>query len=249
MILRWAIWDYDDSAVEMLNHSIGTFRAYFGDSARYVVCTNDPVNLPEKLLFPAEVMAFSLDPESLYMERRGGAWRKWAPIPRLDFTDYEIRIDADIFLLKEPVELKEFCQGNGTQFIVTTEEFDAVWQYGNYLDQLPPNFVHINAGLVGQAPYADLSDGLYEAFKWWQDKLPEDQIHSHDEQGAIALVLESFAALDQVTYLPTETYRVVCPLNEPPVESTDGITLMHATYPDHPAFYEFKREIAKIAGI
>jgi hypothetical protein len=73
--------------------------------------------------------------------------------------------------------------------------------------------------------------------------------HFHDEQGAVIKALEPFIRDGRVMLLPNHRYAVVCPLNDPPVTSVNGLVLLHATYPDHPAFWQFQQEITAVSGI
>lgn len=248
MIIRWSIWDPAEDSLELLAHSIGTFRRFFGTDPTYVVTTNAPTVIDGMLPFPVEAMPFDSISNSAFDDPRA-TWRKWAPQPRLDIRQHELRVDADMFLLRDPVELLEFCdEASRDQFIVTQEEFHAVWPYGNFGALLPDRFIPVNAGLLGQAPGADLSERLSAAYGLWSSCMANDYKY-HDEQGAVSWVLQDLIAEGKVRLLPPYTYRVVCPLNYPPVESLEGITLLHATYPDHPAFHKFKDEIAKVSGM
>jgi hypothetical protein len=228
----------------MLSHSIGTFRRFFPRDARFVVCTDDPQAIAGACP-DAQVMRLD-GPGAEYVDSRA-TWKKWAPRFRLDASVTEIRVDADIFLLDEPVELRRWLDGDGTDFIVTQEEFTELWPYGNFGSRLPAGFAPINAGFFGQRAGADLTVPFREAYRWWAANVFGEDVLYHDEQGALGWLLQQNR--DRVRFLDPARYRVVCPLNEPPVETLDGIVAMHATYPEHPAFQRFREQIAVVSGV
>jgi len=161
-----------------------------------------------------------------------------------------MRIDSDVFLLTDPVEIRAFCDRRvGQKWIATQEEFAADWPYGNFAPRLGQHFIPINAGFIGQAPGCDITLDLEEAYRWWSGNISESEIKYHDEQGAVAFCLQAPARVGDVHLLDHRTHRVVCPLNEPPVRSVDGLVLLHATYPEHPAFFKFFHDIAAVTGL
>ena len=124
-----------------------------------------------------------------------------------------------------------------------------MWPYGNFGARLPSRFTPVNAGLIGQTAYADFTEDLENAYAWWTQNVSADEAKYHDEQGAVAFCLQDRIYDNEVLLLSSTTHRVVCPLNSPPLDSVDGLILMHATYPDHPAFRRFLTEISNVTGI
>lgn len=250
VIFRWASWNPTAESCFLLSHSIGSFRKFFGASAEYLVYADDVAFVRSHLLAEAQVREIAgPGPERSRYDRDGATWRKWAPEPRTDIDSTEFRVDADIFLLKEPVELRDFLAESTAHYLVSSEEFTALWPYGNFAAKLGQRFIPINAGFVGQAPGADLTALLDEELAWWENGINEGEIKYHDEQGAVAVIINRLAAQRSVAVLDPARYRVVCPLNEPPVEDLSGLIMMHAAYPRHPAFWRFLPEIARISGV
>src|SRR5687768_13558335 len=106
------------------------------------------------------------------------------------------------FLLEEPTELRAFCSlDSRDRFLVTLEEVVALWPYGNFGPMLPNGFAPINAGLVGQQAGADLSQDLEQLHQAWDTMLHDREVRYHDEQGAIALLLQKFVQSDEVVLL------------------------------------------------
>lgn len=249
LLFRWSVWG-PNIQISMLTQSIGTFRRFFAEQARYVVFTDNRQMVLNGLKVEAEVFQFDQIKDARYMNP-AATWLKWAPICRYDRTITELRIDADMFLVAEPAELRAFCSSDNhsTLFLSSMENFTALWPYGNFASHLPADFTPINAGLIGQYAGADLSPLLAAAYHWWETSVPLENVKYHDEQGAVAAILQPLIKQGKVTLLPPERYQVVCPLNVPAVDSLNGIVLLHATYPDHPAFYQFQTEISQISGI
>ncbi len=247
MTFRWAQWNPSADSVEMLSNSIGTFRHFFGDTPEYVVYADDPRFVAAHLRVDAAVRDMTV-PGGEYLDPRA-TWMKWAPRFRHDSAAIEMRVDSDIFLVDEPVELRAFIAGDGHDYVVTMEEFTELWVYGNFGPRLPPGFTPINAGFFGQRPAADLSEPMGAAYRWWTDHVRDDDVKYHDEQGALAFILQDLIANGRVLLLDPARYRVVCPLNDPPVEHLGGIVGLHATYPEHPAYHRFRAEISRISGI
>jgi hypothetical protein len=154
-----------------------------------------------------------------------------------------------MFLVADPVEIKEFCRSGKGRYLITMENFKELWPYGNFSKFLEPDFTPINAGLIGQHIGADISALLIEAYQWWKENIRYEEIKYHDEQGAVASIFQSLIKKGEVVLLSPERYQVVCQLNDPPVESLQNIVLLHATYPEHPAFYQFLPEIRQVSGI
>jgi hypothetical protein len=247
VVFRWALWRPNPPALEMLSHSIGTFRHWFGAEADYVVYADDVPAVQADLRVPAEVLPMDRPGAEFFDDR--ATWKKWAPAFRHDPARTELRIDSDIFLVDDPVELREFIAGDGHDYVVTCEEFTERWPYGNFGGTLADGFTPINAGLFGQRAGADLSAAMRDAYRRWLAMLDGTEVKYHDEQGALAAILQDLITGGRARVLDPARYRVVCPLNDPPVERLDGIVGLHATYPDHPAFHRFRPEIAALSGL
>ncbi len=252
----------------MLSHSVGTFKHFFGSEAEYVVCTDEPELVSQQMATAATVVDFNV-PGAEFQDSRA-TWMKWTPRVRYDPTATEFYVDSDIFLLSEPTELREFIAGDGNDYLVSQEQFNETWPYGAFglriEDELAPNaspeiqetkpylrpengFAPINAGLLGQRAGCDLTDRFREEYRWWHDHVETHEVEYHDEQGAVMWLLRPHVREGRVKLLDPMRYRVVCPNNEVPVETVDGIVAMHSTYPDRPAYHKFLSEISAVSGI
>jgi hypothetical protein len=248
ILFRWAAWQPRPELMFMLSHSVASFRRIFGDAARYVVFSDDPAAVEALRMCDFEVL--SSDTTSGRFNDPRATWRKWAPAPRTDPSATEIYVDSDVFLLAPPEAMISFCSGqSGMRFLASMEEFHEDWPYGNFARLLPQGFRPINAGIVGQYAGSSLAPALEAAYDWWSTSVEADSIKYHDEQGAVAYALAPYIVSKSVELLKPSQYRVVCPLNKPPVESLDGLVAMHATYPEHPAFWKFIHEVADLTGL
>ena len=248
-IFRWSLWSPTPASVFMLSHSIGTVRAFFRDEATCVVHSDNVALVEANLLSPALVRDYSSHSRGQFCDPRS-TWMKWAPCARLDANLPEVQLDADVFLVSEPEELRAFCQSpSNYRLLASQEEFVELWPYGTFGPQLPRPFVPINAGIVGQQAGADISLELLNLYETWRSRADRGEFLYHDEQGALALLLQSYCQRGEVLLLDAARYRVVCPLNSPPVETLVGIRGLHATYPEHPAFWRFLPEIAAVSGL
>ncbi len=206
----------------MLAHSIASFRYFLSSDARYLVFTDNKCDAQLMLGKLAEVKSFDDNPATLEREflEHQGTWRKWLPQVRISEKFTELRVDADMFLLREPIELLNFCFGNQNRwkYLVTLEEGTELWPYGNFA-HLCSGVKHINAGLVGQAPGSNISELLRQQFAWWRDNIPQEKQLYHDEQGAVMAALltslreEAEQALKTVVGLLDQ--QKIFPLNYP----------------------------------
>ena len=233
----------------MLSHSIGCVRRFFGERARYVVHTDCRELLAAYLQSFVDVRSYGISAPVPFGDARS-TWRKWAPTARLDADTTEIYLDSDVFLLAEPDELRVFCSCSSShRLLFAQEEFRARWPYGVFGARLRPDFVAINAGIVGQRNGTDISRELASLYRWWTHRAASHGYLYHDEQGALAMVAQRYCSRGQVALLAPSSYRVVCPLNDPPVLTLAGLKAVHATYSDHPAFWLFIQEIAAVSGM
>lgn len=268
VLFRWTLWKPTPLFLTMLGHSIGTFRRFFGAEAEYVVCTDEPGVVSGALGSAATVVDFNA-PAAEYIDDRA-TWMKWAPRMRLAPEATEFFVDADFFLLAEPVELREFIVGDGNDYLAVQEQVNETWPYGAFglrlEDELAPNatpevqrtkpylrsengFAPINGGLLGQRAGCDLTEEFREQYRWWSRHVETREVEYYDEQGAVMWLLRPHVRAGRVRLLDPLRYRIVCPNDEVPVESVDGLVAMHATYPERPAFHKFLPEISAISGI
>ncbi|MCH7230794.1 hypothetical protein L0U85_08010 [Glycomyces sp. L485] len=268
LVFRWALWNPTPAFVTMLGHSIGTFKHFFGAEAEYVVCTDRPDVLARDLATDTTIIDFEI-PGAEYLDPRA-TWMKWAPKVRCAPDATEFFVDADIFLLDDPVELREFIAGDGHDFIISQEQVNETWPYGAFglriEDELAPDatleiqetkpylhagngFAPINSGLLGQRAGCDLTEAFRTEYRWWDEHVRVHEVEYYDEQGAVMWLLRPFVREGRVRLLDPLRYRIVCPNDEVPVETTDGIIAMHSTYPERPAYHKFLAEISAISGI
>lgn len=249
IIFRWAIWNCTPLSIFMLSHSVASFSRFFGTAAQYFVFTDDPQMLESLRLAEFKIAPLGPISSTPFFDPLI-TWRKWAPRARLDQSAIEFRVDADVFLLRDPPEIHNFCEGRSSyKILCTQEEFTAEWPYGNFASKLSRPIIPINAGFVGQSQGFDLTSELEKAYFWWKQNVADCDGKYHDEQGAVAYCLEEYVRRREVLLLDPLRYRIVCPLNKPAVENIDHLVLMHATYPDHPAFGHFLKQISQITGI
>jgi len=249
-ILRWSVWGHcGPSYSTMLAHSVASFRHFFRDRVRYVVFAPQPDKLRHSIGKLAEVRPLHATSSSPFNEPHG-TWQKWAPCPRLSKRATELRIDADMFLLREPLELYDFCFTNRGRwsYVVALEEFAAAWPYGNFVNRVRGAFPHINAGILGQYRGHDISRLLRNQQTWWRASVPRALRLYHDEQGAVRSALSMSSNAAKILFLPWKRYRVICPLNRRAISEDKDLVLLHATYPRHPAFRWLRGRIEEITG-
>ncbi len=248
-IFRWSVWKCDCDAIQQLNQSIGTFAYYFGTACRYVVFTDTPSYVRERLLVSAEVYGFEAFGPTAYLT--GDNWQKWAPSARIDVRSVEFKVDRDMFLVGDPVELREFSSSaNGKhQFAVTLENCNDTCYFGAFRSKLPQGFAPINAGLVGQYKGADISDTFNDSYQWLRTNGNCKGPSYYDETGAIAKSLEIPLGNNEVMLLPPARYRVVTDTDAQSLPDLGDIVLLHATHPKHLGFHRFSAEISRISGI
>lgn len=246
MLFRWSLWGEKHDKYEMLRHSVGTFRTCFGSSARYVVYTDEPQDVAAALYGVAETLGYDEHPTPLFNINSKATWRKWCPAVRITEADTEMYVDCDVFIVGEPDELHSFCTGMpGDRFLAMQESAGARWCFGRLEARVPADAPFINAGLIGQQPNADLTNNLITQYNWWRANVSPDDATFHDEQGAIVAAFASHLALGLVDLLPPSRYRIVSPRSNAHLKSLEGIALIHATYPNHPAFDWFRTHISE----
>ena len=248
MLIRWSIWkDAVTKDLEMLIDSVRSFTSVLGARARYQIYT-DQVNVIKNALPEIDVASYFESPNPMFDVFSGSTWAKWCPSPRIAPGELEVLVDADVFLLDEPTELLSLL-GNTTDhdFAILGEISGAPWQRGCFSDQISIETPFVNAGLVAQGPRGNISQSLNKNFKWWQNNVSPGTATHHDEQGAITLALESSISLGKTLILPTSRYTIVSPRSNMGMISLNDLILLHSTYPDHPAYHQYKKFIKNIS--
>lgn len=239
MIFRWSIWGDIDSSKEMLRYSIKSFQHYFGDEAKYVVATDKPYKLSD--IEGIRILPF--DSDDMFSVDSNATWRKWAPAARLDITQDEIYVDADVFMVSDPIEIHHFLQNDQFDFGILGEHDPQPWQHGVMQDVVSPDTPFVNAGFFVQKSGHSIQKELEEQYNWWQSNVPLRERQKHDEQGAVAISLTEPYKQGRVHVFTQERFKLI---GVPEVDSFDnleGLELFHATYPTHPAFHKFKNDL------
>lgn len=241
MIFRWSIWgSHISKNIELLRYSVLSFQRHFGDSHQYVVYTDNTKYVSRYLNFNIELRQFPAQDTSIFNVSSKATWMKWCPAPRLDISQTELYIDSDVFLLKYPKEIDTFLADEHMEFAVMDEYLGQSWQHGSMARKTTENTPFINAGFFVQKAGHDITQSLIKEFNWWRENIKqEDQTH-HDEQGALAIALTEPMLKGKLFVLPKGKYMLIGPNENKDVDNLDDVTMFHAVYPDHPAFYKFK---------
>lgn len=247
MIFRWSAWGGQISDnIELLRYSINSFRKQFGDGHRYVVYTDNPGFVASQVDSHVEVREFPVGSGSRFCVASKATWLKWCPAARLDVGQDEFFVDSDVFLLKYPQEFDTVLSNPKVKFAIMDEFLGQPFQHGAMRRKATPDTPFVNAGLFLQKVGYDISEDLTREFEWWQEHIPTGEQTHHDEQGALAIALTEYSAAGELYILPKEKYAIISETSNAGIESLDGITLFHATYPTHPAFYRFKHVLDEI---
>lgn len=247
MIFRWSIWgEHKSKNVELLKYSILSFKKQFGDNHDYIVYTENVENLEKELEHIARVLDFNSDGENKYNIKSKATWKKWCPKAKLDINQTEIYVDSDVFLLKYPKEIEEFIVNPKLKFAIMDEFYGQPWQHGAMQRKAVHETPFVNAGLFIQKAGYSISDKLSEEFDWWKQNIPENEQTHHDEQGALAIALTDYFKNGELYILPKVKYMLIGPNENKDVKNLSEVTLFHAVYPDHPAFYKFKPHLNSI---
>ena len=249
MIFRWSIWGlHKTKSLELLTYSILSFKHHFGDAQEYVVCTDDVVLLEHEVGNIAQIIDFNEDEKSIFDIESKATWKKWCPRVKLDIDATEIYIDSDIFLIKYPIEIEKLIADPRIKFAVMDEYLGQPWQHGAMQRKSTGETPFINAGIFIQKAGFSIAENLEHELDWWkQHILPADQTH-HDEQGALAISLTPYCKEGKVCILPKEKYMMIGPNENKDVDNLENVTMFHAVYPDHPAFYKFKDHLDIMLG-
>lgn len=250
MIFRWSIWGTDTKQkAELLKYSILTFKHHFGNEHDYVVCTDDVNVITEIVGNLANVIGFNENIKSIYNIESKATWKKWCPRVRLDINQIEIYIDSDVFLLKHPFEIENLIANSKVKFAILDEYLGQPWQHGAMKQKATSNTPFINAGMFIQKVGCDISIELEKELAWWKENIPLSEQTHHDEQGALAIALTPYLVTGELSILPKDKYMLIGPNENKDIENIETITLFHAVYPEHPAFYKFKFHLNNILNL
>lgn len=233
--------------IELLRYSVLSFKKQFGNNHKYIIYT-DNANFVSKQLGAdmADARKFPLKESSQFCVASKTTWQKWCPSSRLDIDQDEFHIDSDVFLLKYPEEINLILSDPKIKFAIMDEFLGKPYQHGAMHKKAAPNTPFVNAGVFMQKAGHDISNDLLKEFEWWQENIKHSEQTHHDEQGALAIALTKYLANGELSILPKEKYMLISETSNPGIESLDNVTLFHATYPTHPAFYKFKHILDQI---
>ncbi len=244
MIFRWTIWgNHVSKNIELLRYSILSFKKQFGDGHQYIIYTDSFDQVSKYFNSSIDVRQFPEGDDSIFSVTSKATWMKWCPTSRLDVSQTEFYIDSDVFLLKYPKEIDQFLSDENMEFAILDEYFGQSWQHGAMARKAAEKTPFVNAGFFVQKAGFDITEPLIKEYKWWKENIrPEEQTH-HDEQGALAIALTKSLEKGKLFILPKDKYMLIGPNENKDVNSLDNVTMFHAVYPDHPAFYKFKNQI------
>lgn len=244
MIFRWSIWgDNKEKSLELLEYSILSFKKYFGDN-RYVVFTDQVDQVFNKLGKTAEIVEYSKDDK--FNINSKATWKKWCPKVRLNIDEHEIYVDSDVFLVNYPTEIFNFLEDKKYKFAILDEFKGQSWQHGAMHNRATDKTPFVNAGLFIQKIGCDISSNLDNEFEWWKKNIKINNQTHHDEQGALAVSLIPYVASGELFILPKNKYLLIGENENTDIDTIENITLFHAVYPNHPAFYKFRNALDKI---
>lgn len=250
MIFRWSIWGETISKnIELLSYSIRTFQKQFGKDHQYIIYSDDAPFVTKRLTMTGvDIRPFPSEGCSPFCVLSRATWLKWCPSSRLDINQDEFYVDSDVFLVKYPEEIDTFLSHPKKKFAIMDEFFGQSWQHGAMSRRATPHTPFVNAGIFVQKAGQDISHDLMREFNWWQKNIPfEEQTH-HDEQGALAIALTPYLMDDALLILPKEHYAIISETSNVGIENLDRVTLFHATYPTHPAFFRFRSVLDEVLG-
>jgi hypothetical protein len=247
MIFRWSIWGgHISKNIELLRYSILSFKKQFGSDHQYIIYTDNAGFVSKYLDAGVDVREFPSDQNSQFCVTSKATWLKWCPSSRLDINQDEFYIDSDVFLLKYPEEIDSILSNLQIKFAIMDEFFGQPYQHGAMRKKATPDTPFVNAGFFIQKAGHDISSDLTEEFEWWQKNIKNDEQTHHDEQGALAVALTKYLVNGELFVLPKKKYMLISETSNAGIENLGNVTLFHATYPTHPAFYKFKDFLEKI---
>ena len=247
MIFRWSIWgEHISKNTELLRYSVLSFRKQFGGDHQYIIYTDNSDFVSRQLDTSVDVREFPSDKNSQFCVMSKTTWRKWCPSLRLDINQDECYVDSDVFLLKYPEEIDLILPNQKIKFAIMDEFFGQPYQHGAMHKKATSDTPFVNAGFFIQKAGHDISSDLIKEFDWWQKNIKYSEQTHHDEQGALAVALTKYLVNGELFVLPKKRYMLISETSNAGIESLDNVTLFHATYPTHPAFYKFKHILDKI---
>lgn len=247
MIFRWSIWgDHISKNIELFRYSVLSFKKQFGNDHQYVVYTDNVGYISEYLDKTIDIRQFPTDEDSLFCISSKATWLKWCPSSRLDINQTEFYIDSDVFLLKYPKEIDLFVSNPNMKFAIMDEFLGQSWQHGAMSKKATSETPFVNAGFFVQKAGHDVSDDLIKEFGWWKKNIKNNEQTHHDEQGALAIALTKYFTSGELYVLPKDTYMLMGENENTDIDGLEDVTLFHAVYPDHPAFYKFKHFLDKV---
>lgn len=248
MIFRWSIWGgHISKNIELLRYSVLSFKKQFGSDHQYIIYTDNASFVSKQLVdVGVDIKKFPSDKNSQFCVTSKATWLKWCPSSRLDINQDEFYIDSDVFLLKYPEEIDSILSNQKVKFAIMDEFFGQPYQHGAMHKKATSDKPFINAGFFMQKAGHDISSDLTEEFEWWQKNIKCDEQTHHDEQGALAVALTKYLVSGELFILPKKKYMLISETANVGIENLDNVTLFHATYPTHPAFYKFKHILDEI---
>ena len=246
MIFRWSIWGQNKAKIlKLLKYSVLSFKKQFGKNHTYIIYTDSSHELVDKFVKIAEVLDLHSS-NSEYDIDSITTWRKWCSTVRIDISETEFYIDSDVFLLKYPEEVDEFIKNPQLKFGILDEFKGQPWQHGAMQKKAAKEAPFVNAGFFIQKAGHSISDDLLKEKKWWEENIPKEKQGHHDEQGCLAIALTQYLKDGELYIFPKDKYMLIGPNENKDIENLENVTMFHAVYPEHPAFYRFKGELEKI---
>ncbi len=247
MIFRWSIWrGHISKNIELLRYSVLSFRKQFGSNHQYIIYTDNAGFVSKQLDAGVDIREFPSDENSQFCITSKATWLKWCPSSRLDVNQDEFYVDSDVFLLKYPEEIDLILSNPKIKFAIMDEFFGQPYQHGAMHKKATLDTPFVNAGFFIQKTGHDISNDLIKEFDWWRKNIKYNEQTHHDEQGALAAALTRYFANDELFILPKKKYMLISETSNADIENLDNVTLFHATYPTHPAFYKFKYVLDEI---
>lgn len=242
---RWSIWGpavtHD---VEMLRDSISSVYRVMPVSFDAVVYTDSVMEVKRIVGNLASIRDYNVQAGFAFREMGPATWTKWCPSPRLAPGTVEVVMDTDVFFLRPPLEILRMEHSDCPYSVAAMgEPLGAPWQRGVFTSLVPTYMPYINAGLVVQGPEEDLTERLWAEYQWWKRKARGTAETFHDEQGALTRVLAAPGLFRKLLVLPVNRYAVVSPRSNSTLADASHLVALHATHPDHPAYYRFRAVI------
>ncbi len=250
MIFRWSLWgESKPENINLLNYSLASFYEQYGKDHKYVVYTDNRNFVSEKLNIAADVRQYPKTGKCDYHVESKATWLKWCPTARLDVNEVEFHIDADVFLLKHPHEIDQFLAEKKYKFAIMDEYLGQPYQHGTMRSKASVATPFVNAGFFIQKAGCDISRDLMNEYLWWKRNISANRQTHHDEQGALAIALTKYLTRGELFIFPKDKYAIISKISNSNIDNLENVTLFHATYPTHPAFYRFRHVLDGILGI